>query len=221
MQLDRGNQQVTTSAPTVSELYLQYIRGVGRILWVLGHQVQVMRSRVLKGKHTHTLTFSISHTLFNLMKDQDFLRPHQGAAQPMWRLLCVVITDHSRHGGEKKRGDGGNWKSHQELSEDKKKRKKSIFHFSPLFGLIFPARPFTTGGRQGKVVCSEKESGKGQKTEMTHIPKKSEHLTSENTPDTMTENIWATLSPLCKKTPLWFAFSIPCLWFLSTCVYLL
>lgn len=63
-----------------------------------------------------------------------------------------------------------------------------MFHFSPLFGFIFPVWPFTMGQRQGKVGCS-KESGKGQMKEMTHIHTNSEHLTGQHTSDFMREPI--------------------------------
>lgn len=141
------NQQVmyVAGTRTVFELQLQYIRGVWRIFRVLGHQVQVSWSMALKEKHRHSL--SLFQTLDSLWWiTGDLLRPHQRAALRMWRLLCEVITDNGRHGGEKKREDDAwktrNLKMPHEMCEDKKKRKekkeKSMFHFSPLFGFIFP-----------------------------------------------------------------------------------
>lgn len=64
-----------------------------------------------------------------------------------------------------------------------------MFHFSPLFGFIFPVWPFTTGEGGGKWDAARGRVGNGQKNEMTHIPKNSEHLTSQHKPDTVTEPI--------------------------------
>lgn len=52
---------LVASTQTVSELYLQFIRGRGRIFWVLGHQVQVSWSMALK-KHTQKKTYT--HSLY-------------------------------------------------------------------------------------------------------------------------------------------------------------
>jgi len=43
-----------------------------------------------------------------------------------------------------------------------KKKKKSMFHFSPLFGFIFPARPFTTGEGGEKWDAARRRVGKGK-----------------------------------------------------------
>lgn len=50
----------TVQAQTIFEINLQYIRGIWRIFWVLGHQVQVNRSMILKNtkQTTHSLYFT-------------------------------------------------------------------------------------------------------------------------------------------------------------------
>lgn len=58
------HQQVT-QAQTVFELYLQDIGGVGRIFWVLGHQVQVSWSTALKSTQKHTHSLSLFHILYS------------------------------------------------------------------------------------------------------------------------------------------------------------
>lgn len=153
-------------------------------------------------KHTHTLTRSISHTFLPLMNNQDLLRPHQRTVQQMGRPLCEVITDNLRYGGgEEKRG----WCVKKETPENtirswvktkkKKKEKKNQCSIFLLYLVSFSLHGPSPRGKAGKVGCSEKESGRGQEKEMTHILKNSDHLTSQNTPDTMTEPIWATLPP--------------------------
>lgn len=49
--------------------------------------------------------------------------------------------------------------------------KKSMFHFSPLFGFIFPAWPFATGEGGEKWDAARRRVGK---KEITHIRKNSE-----------------------------------------------
>ena len=70
----------------------------------------------------------------------------------------------------------------------KKKKKINVPFFSSIW-FHFPCVALHHRGRRGGVGCSENESGKGQKKEITHILKNCEHLTSQNTPDTMTEPI--------------------------------
>lgn len=53
-----------------------------------------------------------------------------------------------------------------------------MFHFSPLFGFIFPMWPCTTGEGEEKQNTARK-SGKGHENEITHILKNSVYLTSE------------------------------------------
>lgn len=65
-------------------------------------------------------------------------------------------------------------------TKKKKKKKINVPFFSSVW-FHFPCMVLHHRGRQGKVGCSEEESGKGQKKEMTHIHKNSEHLTSQNT----------------------------------------
>lgn len=134
-------------AQTVSELYFQYIRGVGWIFWVLGHQVQVSRGMALKNRQTHTLFPSINN--------QDLLRPHQRTTVWMGRLLCEVITDNSRHGGEKKRGDDA-WKRRN------LKTPSGVPFFSSIW-FQFPCMALHHRGKWGKVGCSEQESGERAK----------------------------------------------------------
>lgn len=148
--------------------------------------------------HTKTHTHSLFHTLDSswwiTWTFWDLIKVRMG------RLLCEVITDNSRHSERRKesmmREKRETRKHHQELSGDGKKKKINVPFFSSIW-FIFPARPFTTGGRRGKVGGSEKE--KGQKKEMTPIHENSEHLTSQITPDNIKE-------PICPQ------YYSACLW---------
>lgn len=97
----------------------------------------------------------------------------------MKRLLC---EESSGHGEQKNRGNDA-WKRRPENDigtwvKTKKGGKKSMFHFSPLFGFIFPMWPCTTGEGEEKQNTARK-SGKGHENEITHILKNSEYLTSQ------------------------------------------
>lgn len=61
------------------------------------------------------------------------------------------------------REKGETWKHHQEFSGDKKRKKKSMFHFSPLFGFIFLVWPFTTGEGGKGWDAARRRVGKGKR----------------------------------------------------------
>lgn len=77
-----------------------------------------------------------------------------------------------------------------------------MFHFSPLFGFIFPEWFLTTGGgrKSGMRRKGEwKRAKKKKEREMTHIHKNREHLTSQNTPDDYLRNAMSTVICLYVK----------------------
>lgn len=74
-----------------------------------------------------------------------------------------------------------------------------MFHFSPLFGFIFPEWFFTTGGGREKWDATKRRVEKGKKRETIRIHKNSEHLTSQNTPDDYLRNVLSSIICLYVK----------------------
>lgn len=168
-QTDGGiNRWKMLQAQTVFELYLQHIGDVGRILRVFGHQVQVSRSMALKKKNPHTHSLSPFHTLYSLWWiTRTFWDLIEEQYCGWGRLLCEVTTDNSRHDGEMKR-EGDAWKRRNlktppRVEWSQKTKQKSMFHFSPLFGFIFRAWPFTAGEGGEKWGAARRRGGKGKR----------------------------------------------------------
>lgn len=170
-------------------------------------------------KRKHTQSISLLHTLYTLWwVTRTFWDPIK--EQSTSSVETIVWGDKRQ---EKRRWCVKQGK-HKELSEDKIIKKKSMFHFSPLFSFIFPAWPFTTGesGETWDAVKRGVEKGKREKwlaspwivntwQVTTHLIRWQKLFGQQQVLD--------IILPVCKS--LWFADCIMCLGVSSTCLHLL
>lgn len=166
-----------------------FLNSISSTSWTFGESsgFLVIRYRSAGARlwKTHKGTHSLSpfHTLHSLrgitQTSWDLIKKKKEEKNSIKRLLCEDTAGRRTEGMMREKEE--TWKRHQDFSEDKKKGgKKSMFHFSPLFGFIFPMWPCTTGEGEEKQNTARK-SGKGHENEITHILKNSVYLTSEKT----------------------------------------
>lgn len=131
-------------------------------------------------KGTHSLSpFHTLHSLRGITRTSwDLIKKKREEKKTVWRDCCVRTrrAEEQREWCVKKKRPENDIRT---LVKTKKGGgKKSMFHFSPLFGFIFPMWPCTTGEGEEKQNTARK-SGKGHENEITHILKNSVYLTSE------------------------------------------
>ncbi len=156
-------------ALTVSELYLQYIGVIWRIIWVLCHQVQVGRSMALKkhkGKHTQTHTHSLCFTHFIPL--DEYAGPSETSSENSEVNGEVIVG--SDNGlletwrGEEKRG----WCVKKETPKNtistwvKTKKKINIPFFSSIW-FHFSCTDLHRRGRREKWDAERMRAGKGRR----------------------------------------------------------
>lgn len=164
-----------------------FLNSISSTSWTFGESsgFLVIRYRSAGARlwKTHKGTHSLSpfHTLHSLrgitQTSWDLIKKKKEEKNSIKRLLCEDTAGRRTEGMMREKEE--TWKRHRDFSEDKKKGGgKSMFHFSPLFGFIFPMWPCTTGEGEEKQNTARK-SGKGHENEITHILKSSVYLTSE------------------------------------------